>query len=154
MQLKGENRCLASADTVYHALLDPEKLAVTLPGCKSLQVPEPGVYTGQVELGVGPVKGTYNVTVKIADQKPPCYMKLEADGKGRTGQVAFTMELTLHETAGATVASWEVDAKISGVVASVGSRVLSRVARFIADQFFSKLLVSEGQESSDMVPSK
>jgi len=115
-------------------------------------VPEPNVYTGQVELGVGPVKGVYDVTVKVVEQQPPTYLKLAAEGNGLTGQVAFTMELTLAENEGVTQANWMVDAKVSGLVASVGSRVLGKVARFIADQFFSKILSAQPQAgSSDAV---
>jgi carbon monoxide dehydrogenase subunit G len=149
MQLKGENRCLASAEVVYKAMLDPEQLSMALPGCQSLNVPEPGVYTGEVSMGVGAVKGTYTVTVKIVDQKPYSFLRLDSRGKGFTGQVAFTMELTLEEIEKeVTMVNWVVDAKISGLVASVGSRVISGVARFIADQFFSKLLSSEVQSAS------
>ena len=149
MQLKGENLCKVKPELLYHALLDPNKLALALPGCKSLKVPEPNVYTGEVELGVGPVKGTYSVTVNLVEQQPPAYLKLEADGKGLTGQVSFTMELRLQETEEGTLANWTVDAMVSGLVASVGSRVLSKVARFIADQFFSKLLAAGNQEGDN-----
>ncbi len=128
--------------------MDPDRLASALPGCKSLTVPEPNHYKGVVELGVGPVVGTYKTSVKIEAQEPHHYLKLAAKGKGLTGQVAFTMELNLHEVEAGTEARWEVDAKVSGLVASVGSRVMTGVARFIADQFFKKLLTPEEQEKA------
>lgn len=146
MQLKGQNLCLADVETIYNSLLDPECLANALPGCKSLSMPEENVYEGVVELGVGPVVGSYKSNVKIEDQEYPKYLKLSANGKGKTGQVAFTLNLNLHEVEGGTEAKWEVDAKVSGLVASVGSRVMSGVARFIAGQFFKNLIKAEQKE--------
>jgi carbon monoxide dehydrogenase subunit G len=142
MLLRGENRCAASIDTVCSALLDPVQLATALPGCKTLTQTEPDTYIGQVALGVGPVVGTYDVTVRIVDQNPPSHLRLEAWGSGRTGQVVFTMQLNLRESEGATLVAWEVDAEISGLVASVGSRVIGGVARFSANQFFKTLFAS------------
>ncbi|WP_102348410.1 CoxG family protein [Bacillus sp. Marseille-P3661] len=140
MQLKGENLCLADIDTVYNSLLDPDCLANALPGCKSLSMPEEDVYEGVVELGVGPVVGSYKSKVIVEEKKSPKYIKLSANGKGKTGSVTFTLVLHLEEVDGGTEASWEVDAKVSGLVASVGSRVMTGVARFIAKQFFKNLI--------------
>ena len=147
MQINGENFIQADAETVFNALLDPDSLANALPGCKILTMPKKDVYEGVVELGVGPVVGSYKSVVKIEEQEAPTYLKLGANGKGRTGEVTFTLQLHLQEAKNGTKAKWEVEAKVSGLVASVGSRVMTGVARFVADQFFKKLLTTDVKAS-------
>ena len=144
MQINGENCCRADAASVYNAILNPTRLAVALLGCKTLSVTEHGVYTGQLALGVGPMAGNFDATVHVLEQQSPSYLRMEAKAKGFAGLVKFTMVLHLNETEGVTQIAWVVDADVSGPVASVGSRLLGGVTRFIADQFFTALLASEG----------
>ncbi len=123
--------------------MDPKRLAVALIGCKTLTVTEPGIYTGQVDLGVGPVVGTFDATVHVVEQQHPSYLRMEAKAEGLTGLVKFTMVLHLNETEGVTQVAWVADVEVSGPVTRVGSRILGGGTRMIADQFFTALLAPE-----------
>ena len=88
--------------------------------------------------------GNFDATVHVVEQQSPSYLRMDAKAKGFTGLVKFNMVLHLNETEGVTQIAWVVDADVSGPVARIWSRVLGGVTRFIADQFFTALLASEG----------
>jgi carbon monoxide dehydrogenase subunit G len=51
------------------------------------------------------------------------------------GDVAIDLE----EAGGQTVLKYSTDAKVGGLIASVGQRMLNGVAKMIVDQFFKKV---------------
>jgi hypothetical protein len=47
--------------------------------------------------------------------------------------------IDLEEVNGQTVLKYSTDAKIGGLIASVGQRMLNGVAKMMVDQFFKKI---------------
>jgi len=139
MKVEGTYVLPASRDKVWALLNDPAVLARTTPGVKELTPQGTDTFKATIEVGVGPVKGTYAGQVSIADKIPPERLTLRIEGGGRPGTIRATGELRLEEQDGRTVVHYLGDAQVTGVVASVGHRLMSGVAKQMAGEFFKAL---------------
>lgn len=139
MKVEGTYVLPAPRDRVWALLNDPAVLARTAPGVKELIPKGPDSYSATIEVGVGPVKGTYAGQVSIADKTPPERMTLKIEGGGKPGTIRATGELHLEEQDDRTVVHYIGNAQVTGLVASVGHRLMSGVAKQLAGEFFKAL---------------
>jgi len=136
MKVEGTYTFAASRQKIWALLNDPGVLARVTPGVTALTPQGPDTYKATLELAVGPVKGAYDGKVSITDKTPPERMILQVEGGGKPGTIRATGELHLDEQDGRTVVRYSGDAQITGLIASVGHRLIGGVARQLADQFF------------------
>jgi len=139
MKVEGTYTLPAPRQKVWDMLNDPAVLAKTTPGVKKLEPLGEDRYKATIELGVGPVKGTYDGQVSITDKQPPERMRLNVEGGGRPGTIKATGELRLEEQGGSTLITYSGDAQVTGLVASVGHRLIGGVAKQMAADFFKAL---------------
>lgn len=139
MKLSGTAKLSASPDRVWAALNDPAVLARTIPGCQGLEETAPDEYRMTVSAGVASIKGTYLGLVRLADKDEPTSYVLHASGSGGPGTVSAECSVRLTPDPHGTTVSYDADAVIGGVIAGVGQRVLSGVAKKMAGQFFANV---------------
>lgn len=139
MKVEGTYTLSAPRQRVWTLLNDPAVLARVTPGVKELTPEGADSYKAILEVGVGPVKGTYSGQVRITDKTPPERMTLRIEGGGRPGTIRATGELHLEEQDGHTAVRYVGDAQVTGLVASVGHRLMSGVAKQMAGEFFKGL---------------
>ena len=90
-----------------------------------------------VSVGVGSIKGTYKGAVRLADKHPPHSFVLKASGAGGPGTVSAECRVLLIDTPdGVTYVEYDADTVIGGMIAGVGQRMLTGVAKKLAAQFF------------------
>jgi len=139
MKIEGQHQIPAPREQVWAALNDPETLIRVTPGLKSLKSTGADTYDATIELAVGPVKGAYQGTVKITDKTPPEKMTMVVEGGGRPGTIKATGALRLEAQGAATLVHYVGDAQVTGVLMSVGSRLIPGVAKQMAGDFFKGL---------------
>jgi carbon monoxide dehydrogenase subunit G len=141
MQMSDTRQIAATPAQVYAALLDPEMLKACVPGATEVEgSPEEG-FTATVVQKVGPVKATFKGEVTISDMVPDTSLKIDGAGKG--GAAGFAKggaDVRLAATAGGCELSYDVEAKVGGKLAQLGSRIIDGFAKKMADQFFTNLL--------------
>jgi hypothetical protein len=120
-------------------MLDPQVLAKAIPGCESLTEIGPDQFEAVMKVGVAAVKGTYKGKVSIKDKQPPSHYILSGEGSGGPGFMQGDMAIDLEESNGQTVLKYSTDAKVGGLIASIGQRMLGGVAKMMADQFFKRI---------------
>lgn len=125
-----------SKETVWEYLQNESVLERTLPGCRKFKRIGEGVYNAELGLNVGPVKGTFTGEVRLADLESPESYRLLLKGKGKPGEVDADAWITLTENNGGTIVSCDADVQVTGVLASVGQRVMGGVAKLILGRFF------------------
>lgn len=137
MQITDSRDIDADRATVYAALLSPEVLKACVPGCKELSGnPEDG-FEATVVQKVGPVKATFKGLVQVSNQNAPESLTLSGEGKG--GAAGFAKggaNVRLEEIESGTRLHYDVDAKVGGKLAQLGSRIIDGFAKKMADQFF------------------
>ncbi|MEH6645818.1 CoxG family protein [Sulfitobacter sp.] len=140
MQMSDTRQIAATPAQVYAALLDPEMLKACVPGATEVAgSPEEG-FVATVVQKVGPVKATFTGEVTISDMVPDTSLRIEGAGKG--GAAGFAKggaDVRLVETEGGCELSYDVEAKVGGKLAQLGSRIIDGFAKKMADQFFNNL---------------
>ncbi len=144
---QGKAHIRVPPEDAWKTLLSPETLAAVIPGCKSLEVPEPDHFTGRVKIGIGPVRGEYRFEVRLRDMDPPRSVRLVGSGTGSLGAGSGEGLISLvPDGAGGTELHYQYCAEASGKVAAVGGRMLDAAARMLARQFFEALAKETGGE--------
>lgn len=139
MQMQGSTVIAASRQDVWRALNDPEVLRACIPGCDELAgSPEEG-FEAKVTQKVGPVKATFRGAVQISDVVEAESYRISGEGKGGVaGFASGGAVVTLADVEGGTELSYDVDARVGGKIAQLGSRLIDSFARKMADQFFER----------------
>lgn len=151
MQMSDTRRIAAPRETVYAALLSPEVLQECVPGAQDIHgTPEDG-FEAVVVQKVGPVKATFKGQVTLEDMVENRSLTINGEGKG--GAAGFAKggaKVRLEDAEGGTLLSYDVDAKVGGKLAQLGSRIIDGFAKKMADQFFDTFQrVLEGGEDGE-----
>ncbi len=157
MKMNGEFRVPTDRETVWRALNDPEVLKECLPGCQEIEKTSETEMTATLALKVGPVKATFAGGVTLSDLDPPNGYTLSGQGQGGTaGFASGEAKVRLVENGGETVVHYDVDAKVGGKLAQIGSRLIDSTAKKLAKQFFDSLAETLGggneAEAEDATP--
>ena len=139
MKMNGQHSLNAPRDKVWAFLMDPEAIAKVMPGCEQLEEIAPDTYQATLKLGIAAIKGTYTGSVKIFDKTPPTHYRMVIDGSGTSGFVKGEATIDLQEQDGKTVLIYDADTQVGGLIANVGQRMISGVAKLIINQSLKKL---------------
>ncbi|WP_341233876.1 carbon monoxide dehydrogenase subunit G [uncultured Sulfitobacter sp.] len=151
MQMSDTRQIAATPEEVYAALLDPDMLIKCVPGATEVTgSPEEG-FEATVVQKVGPVKATFKGQVVMSELVPGQSLKISGEGKG--GAAGFAKggaDVRLSAKDGGTELTYDVEAKVGGKLAQLGSRIIDGFAKKMADQFFNNLQETlEGPVDSD-----
>ncbi len=139
MELTGSRTIAADRATVWARLNDAETLKACVPGCEEMAgSPEEG-FAATVKQKVGPVKATFKGEVTLSDVVEGESYTITGEGKG--GVAGFAKggaKVRLEDVPEGTLLNYEVEAKVGGKIASLGSRLINSFARKMADQFFER----------------
>jgi uncharacterized protein len=139
LKIEGNYTFNAPRDRVWQVLLDPKIIAQCMPGCESMNEVAPDQFEAVMKVGVASVKGTYKGKVAIKDKQAPSHYVLSGQGSGGPGFMQGDVAIDLEESNGQTVLKYSTDAKIGGLIASVGQRMMNGVAKMMVEQFFKKM---------------
>jgi hypothetical protein len=155
MKMTGERTIPAPQSRVWAALNDPEVLKQSIPGCMELVKHSPTELSAKVMAKVGPVKATFAGDVTLSDLNPPDSYVIT--GKGTGGVAGFaegSAQVRLEDGGGQTRMLYDVDARVGGKLAQIGSRLIESTARRMADDFFDRFAeaVTRGEAQAQAVP--
>ena len=154
MQMSDTRQINATPAEVYAALLDPGMLQKCVPGAQEVTGSVADGYVATVVQKVGPVKATFKGEVTLSDLVENTSLKIDGAGKG--GAAGFAKggaEVHLADKDGGTELSYDVEAKVGGKLAQLGSRIIDGFAKKMADQFFDNLQATlEGTDGDDAEP--
>ncbi|MDH4191901.1 MAG: carbon monoxide dehydrogenase subunit G [Betaproteobacteria bacterium] len=140
LDMQGEQTLPVGRDELWGLLNDPQVLAKTIPGCNAVERLGEDRYRMGLKLQVANVSGEYMGEVEIRDKRAPEHYVLAVSGEGSIGfmrgEAAFDIE---DRGEGESLLRYAGKAEVGGVVAGVGQRVLSGVAKFLVGRFFKAL---------------
>ena len=139
MKISGEHVLNAPVERVWEALLDPQVLVGTIPGCESLAATGENSYAMTVTAGVAAIKGTYNGVCQLSDLDPNSSLVMRLSGAGAPGTIDATVQVNFTENDGSTTVAYDADAVVGGMVGGVGQRMLTSVSRRMAGEFFDNV---------------
>lgn len=139
MQMSGERTIAADRAAVWAALNDPEVLKASIPGCQEMVRTSETGFEAKVAQKIGPVRATFTGEVELSDIVPGESYTISGKGKGgAAGGASGGAAVRLDEAAEGTVLSYDVEAKVTGKLAQLGSRLIDGFAKKFADEFFDR----------------
>ncbi len=140
MKLDGTYTFNASRKLVWDTLQDPDSLRKAIPGVESFDKTAEDQYEAKMKIGVGAIKGAYHGKIRVFDQEEPSHYKISVDASGTPGFVKGEGSFDLVEDGpDKTTITWSADAHVGGLVASVGQRMLSGVAKMTVTQLWKSM---------------
>ena len=146
MKLSDSRTINADAATVWAGLLAPEVLKACVPGCTEMSGSAMEGFEATVVQKVGPVKATFKGAVHLSDMNEPNSLTISGEGKG--GAAGFAKggaDVRLEAQGDMTVLHYDVEAKVGGKLAQLGSRIIDGFAKKMADQFFENFSNAVGE---------
>lgn len=145
MEMTGERVIAAGRAEVWAALNDPEVLKACIPGCQEIEKVSDTELTAKVVQKVGPVKATFTGEVTLSDIIEGESYTISGKGKGgAAGGASGGAKVRLEDAEGGTLLTYEAEAKVTGKIAQLGSRLIDGFAKKMADQFFDKFAETVG----------
>lgn len=139
MKVRGEQTLPLEPAAAWDLLLNTDALARAMPGCERLTPIGPDEYEMKMKVAISSIQGLFSGKVRIADQSPPNAYRLHIEGQGKLGFVRGSGLLSLSPDPSGTRITYEGEVQISGLIASVGERMLDVTTKMMIGRFFSNL---------------
>ena len=136
MEISGEHRFNAPRAVVYQAMLDPNALQASMPGCERFDEVGPQSYDLTIRVGIAAIKGTYTGNVQVKDPVEDRSYRLVVGGSGKPGSVQGDAAMVLSDDGSGTLVKYTGEVKAQGAIARMGSRLLGGAAKLMIGQFF------------------
>lgn len=139
MEITGSQKIKASRQQVFNALLNPEVLKNSIPGCDSAEFVD--FATGrQLKLTVTPnipgLSGPYTIFLQTGEVIPPSRVVLIAEPNSSLGSVKAVCTTDLIEGGDGTTLNYNAQATMDGKIAATPEFVLKGAVKLALDQFF------------------
>jgi len=139
MDVSGTQKVKAPRQQVFRALLDPNALKNSIPGCESAEFVD--FPTGrQLKLTVTPnipgLKGPYTIFLQTGEVVEPSRVVLIAEPTSSLGSVKAVCTTDLTEEADGTLISYNAQASMDGKIAATPEFVARQGVKMALDQFF------------------
>jgi len=140
MDISGSQKIVAPREKVFNALLNPEVLKNSIPGCESAEFVD--FPTGrQLKLvlttSVPGFKGPFDIFVETGEVVAPSRVVLITEPNSSMGSVKATCTVDLAEEAGSTNLNYNAQAETSGKIGAVPDLVVKPAVKSTLDKFFS-----------------
>ena len=139
MQIEKTFQVKEPIDQVWSLLSDPRRVATCVPGAKITEQVDDKTYKGTISVKVGPSATDYKGELEIVRLDPDNH-EIEILGKGQDvrGRGSASMKMTgkLHSLGdGGTEVTSISEVNVVGILAQMGSRVISEVSNIMFGQF-------------------
>ena len=140
MQLTGNQIVNAVPSRVWQMLMDPNSLAKVVPGISRLEKLSENSFKSILNIKIGPVSGTFSGNLQLEDIVEQKSFTLKAQQNSKIGNANAAVKINLDPVDDKqTEVMFDGDVKLSGVLASMGQRVIGGVANTLTKQFFNNL---------------
>lgn len=139
MDISGSQKVKAPRPQVFNALLNPEILKNSVPGCDNAEfVDFPA--GRQLKLVISPnipgLKGPYNIFLQTGEVVPPSRVVLIAEPTSSIGSIKATCTIDLADDPEGTNLSYTAHAEMEGKIASTPDMVIHGALKMAMSQFF------------------
>ncbi len=126
---------------VYDFVTEPMKVTSIFPDVQDVKVIDANNFSLKAKVGISFIRGMMDVKMAITERNPPNSVKMHAKGNGLSSSVELDTSFTTEDspTGKGTVVKWAADAKIAGLMASVGSRLMDAAAQKYVTEIIASL---------------
>jgi len=150
MKLSGFYQVNLSKEKVCVSLNNPEILKKAIPGCEEFKKNSDTEFTATATNKIGPFNASFTGDIELTNLNPPNSYKISGSGNSPVGFASGEATVRLEDNEGGTNLIYEVEANVGGKIAQVGSRIINKTEKKMADIFFGKFseLISPDESSS------
>lgn len=140
MILNGTYTVNAPAQAIWDLMMDPAVLARITPAITKLEKIDEENFKAIAEVKIGPVGGAFSGNLKMVDKVQPESFKLVIQQNSKIGNANAEVKMNLKALSEAqTEVSFTGDVKLSGMLSTMGSRLITPVANKLSKEFFEAL---------------
>ena len=155
MQLKGNETVHAAPSRVWQLLMEPSSLAKLVPGISKLEVISENTFKLLLDIKIGPVSASFTGKLWLEDIVSEQSFTLKAQQDSKIGNANTAIKIELVPVADKqTEVIFDGDVKLSGMLATMGQRVVGGVANTVTRQFFNNLEKELTVEENQHYPSR
>jgi uncharacterized protein len=144
VRYEGQIEAPRPREEVYSFVTTPEKLVGVLPDVESWEPKDSEHFDVKVKVGVSVMRGSMAFQFSIVEKVEGRSVHLQGRGSGMQSSVDLDMSLVLEDSAAGCRASWAADAKVAGLLASVGGRLVGTIAERYTRQITENMKKSLG----------
>ncbi len=135
MRYEGTIEAEVPKSKFYAFITDPKKVITILPDVQESKVIDATHFWVKSKVGLSYVRGSMSMNFELKDAKEGASAKVVGHGQGLQSSVDLEMQIDLKDSAShGTSASWVVEAKMGGLMAGIGSRLIGGAAeKYIKD---------------------
>jgi len=140
MKLNCKHILNAPPERIWTILMDTQSLARVVPGISSLEKISDNSYKSTLNIGVGPVSGSFNGHIQLDNivEEKSFTLKAKQESKIGNANAAISIRLVPAEDS-QTAIDFDGDVQLSGLMASMGQRIIGGVSGTLTKQFFQNL---------------
>jgi uncharacterized protein len=140
MQLAGKHLLHAAPAKVWATLMNKDTLVHIVPGVSRLEQTGDHTFKSILDIKMGPVNGSFTGNLQLDDLQEPNAFTLKAQQNSKIGNANAAIAINLTPVGdNDTEIAFDGDVKLSGMLASLGNRVMGGVSNTLTRQFFSNL---------------
>jgi len=140
MQLSGNRILNAVPSRVWDMLMNPDSLARVVPGISSLEMISENSFISALNIKIGPVNSTFSGKLQIEDIVEEKSFTLTTQQNSKVGNGNAVLHIKLAPAGdNQTELIFDGDVKLSGMLASMGQRIVGGVANTLTNQFFNNI---------------
>lgn len=140
MQLTGNHVINAAPAKVWALLMDTDTLARIVPGVQKLERIEGNSFKSVLGVKLGPVSASFNGSLQMEDIAEEKGFTLKVQQNSKVGNANAAIKIDLKPvTENQTEVAFDGDVKLSGMLASMGQRLIGGVANTLSKQFFTNM---------------
>jgi carbon monoxide dehydrogenase subunit G len=139
MDITGSQKIKVSRQQAFQALLNPEVLKNSIPGCQSAELVDTPVGR-QLKVKVSPnfpgLNGSYRIFVRTGEVAPPSHLVFITEPSSSLGSIKAACAIDLAEDAEGTTLSYNAHAEMEGKIAATPEMIAKGAVKVALDQFF------------------
>ncbi len=140
MDITGSQKINAPQQQVFQALLNPEVLKNSVPGCDAAEIVDDPTTGRRLKLTVSPsipgLKGPYRIYLETKDVVAPSHLVLVAEPTSSIGSVKATCSIDLTAEGTSTTLTYKAHADLDGKIAATPEFVMKPAVKGALDHFF------------------
>lgn len=139
MDVTGSQKIKAGRQQVFNALLNPEVLKNSIPGCESatfVDTPKGRQLKLLVSPSIPGLKGPFKVFLRTGEVIAPSHIVFISEPTGSLGSIQATCTVDLADDPQGTELSYNAHAEMEGKIAATPSMVINGTMKMALGQFF------------------
>jgi carbon monoxide dehydrogenase subunit G len=131
-------RVKTSIQEVWAFILDPEKIGSCIPGCEKIEIIGESTYESTIAVKLPIISIAVKSKTTVTEMDPPRHLRSVTEGTADIGAGTFQLDtvIDLSEIArGEVEVSYVADTRLGGGLVGFGEKIISAMAKGMAEQF-------------------